>query len=161
MPGPKRLNRESLPADGDSIISDVDLSMDGLELPSTEGYVTVRKVRTRTADGIVEDEEKVWTRKGLTAWFKVCPRVQVTIPLDPGNDPKDAAKAQPHLVIIDGIKIPVKKGRPQLVPLPVAQIIEQMQTEYRTAQSQGIDLYTISRDDPNDRGYEVPSMAAG
>lgn len=160
MPGPKRLATPSLAADASlSIVSDVDLSTEGLACPPVDPYITVRKVRTKTPDGIVEDEERTWTRKGLAAWLAACPKVQVTIPLDPINDPKDVSKAQPHYVIWDGIRIPIKKGRPQLVPLPIADVIANMQAQYRTAQSQGIDLYTINPDDPSDRGYEIPALA--
>lgn len=160
MPGPKRLQRNAIPGDGLSIVSDIDVSDDGLECPSTEGYVTARNVRTKTPDGVVEDIDYVWTRAGLSKWLAACPKVQVFIPLDPANDGKDASKARPQMVFIDGFPIPVKKGRAQLVALPVAEIIQNMQNEYRTAQSQGIDLYTINPEDPGDRGYEVPTLAA-
>lgn len=160
MPGPKKVQRDAIPGDGLSIVSDVEVSSEGLECPSTEGYVTARKVRTKTPDGVVEDIDYVWTKAGLSKWLADCPKVLVHIPLDPINDGKDAAKARPLLVYIDGFPIPVKKGRGQMVALPVAEIIQNMQTEYRTAQSQGIDLYTINPEDPADRGYEVPSLAA-
>lgn len=159
MPGPKKLVTQSLPGDNLSIVSDVDVSSEGLECPSTEGYITKRTVKTRTPDGVIEDTEFVWTRKGLEGWLKACPKVPVYIQLDEANDGDDPSKVPPLYVIYDGIRIPVKKGRQQLVALPIAEIIENMQTKYRTAQSQGIDLYTINPHDPSDRGYEVPSLA--
>lgn len=160
MPGPKKIATQSLPADGLSIVEDVTVSAEGLECPSTDGHVSVRKVRTRTADGIVEDEERYWTKAGLQRWLAACPKVAVNIPLDPINDGDEPAKASPHSVIYDGIRIPIPKGRSVMVALPVAEIIANMQTKYRTAQSQGIDLYTINPHDPSDRGYEIPSLAA-
>lgn len=160
MPGPKKIATQSLPGDNVSIVSDVDVSAEGLECPSTDGYITVRTVKTRTPEGVIEDVEKVWTRRGLEAWLKACPKVPVFIQLEGANDGDDPEKARPLYVIYDGIRIPVKKGRSVMVALPIAEIIANMQTKYRTAQSRGIDLYTINPHDPSDRGYEIPSLAA-
>lgn len=159
MPGVKKLAAQSLPGDHLSIVEDVDVSSEGLECPSTDGYITRRVVKTRTPDGVIEDEERVWTKKGLEGWLKACPKVPVFVQVDEVNEGDDLSKVPPLYVIYDGIRIPVRKGRPQLVALPIAEIIQNMQTKYRTAQSQGIDLYTINPHDPNDRGYEVPSLA--
>ena len=135
----------------------LEASSDDLACPSTEGYVTVKKVKVKTIEGISEDTEYSWTKKGLERWLAACPKVLVFIKTDDLNDGQDVAKMRPHPVYIDGYRFDVKKGVAVWVPKPVAEIIENMQTPFRTADAQGIDRYKI--DDPTAAygGLEYPS----
>lgn len=159
MPGPKRHQIAAMPADGESIVNVVEVAKTDLEMPSTEGYVSVRTVRTKAPDGVIEEVESYWTKAGLSRWLARCPKVMVKIDLDHVSGETNPATARPWPVFIDGFRIDVPKGVNVMVPLPVAQIVENMQTEYRTSQSQGIDLYRIDPNDPNDYGLEIPALA--
>lgn len=161
MPGPIRGTGASRSAAAENaIISAVEIPDAYEDLPSTEGYVSMRKYRQRTADGMVEEPEYYWTKTKLDAYLKTCPKVPLFIPLDRERGQTNAKDAPPHPVFIDGIRINVPVGINVLVALPIARIIENMQAEYRTAQSQGLDLYTINPDNPDDRGYEIPALGA-
>ena len=161
MPGPKRHSIASAAGDGESIVNVVEVVKGDLELPSTEGYVSSREVRTKTPDGVIVETEHYWTKKGLTRWLAACPKTMVKIDLDQISGEKNPKTARPWPVTIDGFRIDVPKGVAVMVPVPIAQIIENMQAEYRTAQSQGIDLYRIDPNDPTDYGLEIPALAAG
>jgi hypothetical protein len=158
MPGPKQ---RRAPDDlGAGLIADVEVAPDGADLPPTDTFIAKKIVKTRLPEGgYREDEDRYWTKKGLQAWLSACPKAQVFIQLDTTNGEKNAETARPHRVGYDGIWFNVPKGKNVMVPLPIAQIVWEMQKEYRTAQSQGIELYTINPDSPEDRGYEIPAMA--
>lgn len=166
MPGPKRQGGASahtisqIAGDGESIVTAVEVMAEDLVIPSTEGYVSTRMHRQRTADGIVEEPEWYWTKRGLSKWLSVCPKVAVRLDIDRDLGETNPATARPHPVYYDGFRIDVPKGRTVMVAKPIADVIANMQTEYRTAQSQGIDLYRIDPDDPNDHGYEIPALGA-
>lgn len=166
MPGPKNRGGVSahtisqIAGDGESIVTAVEVVGEDLEIPSTEGYVTKTMHRERTPDGIREEPEYRWTKPGLSRWLSVCPKVAVNIPLDRDLGETDPKTARPHPVYYDGFRIDIPKGRTVMVAKPIADVIANMQTEYRTAQSLGIDLYRINSDNPNDHGYEVPALSA-
>jgi hypothetical protein len=164
MPGIKQVPRphsvDPIKGDGNSIVTAVELVEGDLEIPSTEGYVSSRKRTTRTEDGAIDVVEWYWTKAKLSQWLSICPKVPVNIPLDRDLGETNPATARPHPVYYDGFRIDVPKGRTVMVAKPIADIIENMQTEYRTAQSLGIDLYRINPDDPSDHGYEIPALAA-
>lgn len=166
MPGPKHRGGVSahtinpLAGDGESIVTAVELLDENLELPSTEGYVSVRMHRQKTADGIVEEADYYWTKAKLSKWLSLCPKVSVNIPIDRDLGETNPQTARPLAVYYDGFRIDVPKGRTVMVAKPIADVIENMQTEYRTAQSLGIDLYRIDPDNPNDHGYEIPALGA-
>lgn len=158
MPGIK--NNTRAPRPDESLMEYVEASSDDLECPSTEGYVTTKKVKTRTVEGIVEDTEYTWSKAGLRRWLEACPKVLVFIKTEDLNDGVDVKKMRPTPVYIDGYRFDVRKGVPVWVPKPIADIIENMQTPFRTADSQGLDRYLINPDNPNDRGLEYPAAAA-
>jgi hypothetical protein len=166
MPGIKRGGSAAAHAiapvkgDGESIITAVEIADEDIELPSTEGYVSTRKHRTKTPDGVVDEPEWYWTKKGLSAWLSVCPKVAVRVDIDREIGETNPQTARPLSVYYDGFRIDVPKGRTVMVAKPIADVIANMQTEFRTAQSRGIDLYLINPDDPTDHGYEIPALAA-
>ena len=161
MPGPKH-RMPPTAGDGLSIVTAVEPADDSsLEVPSTQGYVSSREVRTKTPDGVIVETEHYWTKRGLARWLAACPKVLVKVDLDQISGERDPARARPLPVYIDGFRIDVPKGTPQMVALPVAQIIWNMEAEFRTAQSRGIDLYRINPNDPTDHGLEIPALATG
>lgn len=159
MPGIKHKVRP-VDGDGETIVSAVELAEADVALPDPEPYVTVTTEDVLTARGLVAKEIRRWTKAGLSRWLAKCPKVPVYVPLDRELGEVDAAKARPLPVYYDGYRIDVPKGRNVMVAKPIAEIVENMQTEYRTAQAQGIDLFRIDPENPNDRGLEIPSMAA-
>jgi hypothetical protein len=162
MPGPKKPNIAPVAGDGLSIVTAVEVPAEStLELPSVDGYRSERKRKVRTADGPEVETEYYWTKKNLSAWLAKCPKVSVHLNIDKDYGETNARNARPHKVYIDGHRIEVPKGRPVLVALPVALILQQMEEEYRTAQIQGIDLYLIDTNDAEYGGYETTAPAAG
>lgn len=159
MPGPKQHNvRPARP--NEPLISRLEAPAETLECPSTEGYITAKKVKTRTIEGIIEDTEYSWTKRGLERWLAACPRKVVYIKSDPVNDGADPAKMRPHPVFIDGYRFDVPKDDTIEVPLPIAEIIEQSQQQFRTSQAVGIDLYKIEDLTVEYGGQEFPSLGA-
>jgi hypothetical protein len=159
MPGPKRQGvRPAQP--NEPLISVLDTETEDLECPSTEGYVTAKKVKTKTIEGIVEDTEYAWTKRGLERWLKDCPKKLVFIKTDDLNDGTDITKMAPHPVSIDGYRFEVSKGVPVWVPKPIADIIEQSQQPFRTSQAVGIDLYKIEDTTLAYGGQEFPALGA-
>lgn len=158
MPGIKH-KVSSVPSDGETIISAVELVESDVELPPVEPYVTISTEDVLTPRGLVAHEVRRWSKRGLTRWLAACPKVPVYVPLEADLGEVDPKKARPLPVYYDGYRIDVPKGRNVMVAKPIADIIEQSQQPFRTAQAQGIDLYRIDPDNPNDRGLEIPSMA--
>lgn len=159
MPGPKRSQVASMPTDGEAIVNVIEIEETDLEVPSTEGYVSTREVKTKTPDGLVTETEYYWTKKQLARWLAACPKISIQVELDQISGETNPATARPWPVYIDGYRIDVPKGVSVRVPLPIAQILWNMQTEYRTSQSKGIDLYRIDPNNPNDYGLEIPALS--
>lgn len=159
MPGIKH-KVKAVPGDNETIVTAVELAEVDLELPPVDPYITETTEDILTPRGLVERKVRVWSKRGLSKWLAACPKVPVFVPLDADYGEVDPKKARPHPVYYDGFRIDVPKGRNVMVAKPIADIIEQSQQPYRTAQSQGIDLYKIDPDNPNDRGMEIPSAAA-
>lgn len=160
MPGPKRGAGAAAPAryTTPGIVEVLDDAAEPAELPDPRPYQTVSYFETTGPGGqTVRHEQWNWNRRSLAKWLAACPKATVFIPLDPNNDGEDPAKARPYTVRIDGIPIDVPKGRPVQVARPIAEIIEQAQQKYRTAQSQGLDTYAIKADD--ELGRFIPDMS--
>lgn len=159
MPGPKQQSvRMARP--NEPLISDMEAPAEELECPSTEGYVTAKKVKTKTIEGIVEDTEYSWTKRGLERWLAACPKKLVFIKTDDLNDGVDVNKMRKHPVYIDGYRFEVSKGKPVWVPKPIGDIIEQSQQPFRTSQAVGIDLYKIDDLSVEYGGQEFPALGA-
>lgn len=159
MPGPK-IKHATVAGDGLSVVSAVDVVPESNELPSMDGYITVVNKKTRLPDGTVRDDvERTWQRRPLMKWLSLCPKAQVHIRSEGAGDPTGKRKPRPYPVYYDGIRIDIPVGTPQMVALPIAEIVWQSQQEYRTAQVRGVELYLIDPEAPDDHGLEVPGMA--
>ena len=161
MPGPKKPLIAPTSGDGVSIVTAVEVPNEAtLELPDVDPYRSKRTRRSKAMGETVEEVEYYWTKKGLSQWLSLCPKVAVHLSIDRDYGETTPANARPHKVYIDGFRIDVPKGRTVMVALPIAQALQQMQEEYRTAQSQGIDLYVIDTENAEYGGYETAASAA-
>lgn len=162
MPGPKKAAGAAglAPAGGAGLIQRVnETGPDASALPSTEPYLSKKQVRMRGPDGYYEETEFSWTKRGLSRWLAACPKVMVNVPRDPTTDPDDLNKPALMPIYYDGYLFEVPKGESVMVPQPIAEIIANTQTKYRTAQAQGVRLFEITRDNPD--GYEIDAGELG
>ena len=73
-----------------------------------------------------------WTRATMKRFLDAQPKRAVAISRD--HNDKQGVKAY-HDVWYQGFRWPIEKGKSVLVPEPIAQIVEQMDREYRTTQA--------------------------
>lgn len=119
------------------------------EVPDPTPYQSRRVMKIKSDGNTLEVPDTYWTKNKLMQWLAACPRVMVSVPLDPSNDPGDPQQARPHQVIYDGYRFDIPKGEPVEVPSPIAEIVQQGQQKFRTAQSRGLDMLTITPQNPN------------
>ena len=153
MPGPKR---QPYSGGTPGIVEVLDEAPESVELPDPRPYQTRTEFQVETTGGVKTYEQWNWNKRNLAKWLSACPKATIFIPLDPNNDGDDVMKARPAVVRIDGIPIEIPKGRSVRVARPIAEIIQQSQQKFRTAQSKGLDTYTIKADD--DLGRYLPQM---
>ncbi len=149
MPGIKGATRPISAASSPlvEIIGDVD---EGSEMPNPRDFQRPSIRTSKVMGETIREEEWAWSKTTLSKFLAACPKMTVLIPLDPNNDGDDPKKARPAIVRIDGIPIEIPKGLAVRVPRPVGEIVAQSQQKFRTAQSQGLDLYTIKADATGD-----------
>ena len=119
------------------------------EIPDPAPYQSHRTMRIKSDGNMLEVDDTYWTKVKLMQWLSACPAVMVSIPFDPSNDPEDLSATRAWPVIYDGYPFYIPKGEPVEVPAPIAEIVKQSQQKYRTAQARGLDLLTISPQNPN------------
>lgn len=74
-----------------------------------------------------------WSRQAALAMLESCATLPVYIPLEPWE--QDRPGLYVHTVIWNGWQWPVRKGRQELVPEPIARIIYEMLEPARTEQA--------------------------
>lgn len=147
MPGVKQRPTSTT---GSSLIRRVDEAAAPAVLPDPTPFQSHREIPGRAADGTrTVDIDTYWTKRKLEQWLRACPSQTVFIQPDPSEAAEDLSRIKPLLVYYDGFPFPIPKGQGVEVPLPIAEIVKQSQQKHRTAQSAGIDLYTISARNPN------------
>ncbi len=149
MPGPKNATRP-ISAASSALVEVLGEAADDTQMPDPRQFQRPTIRTSKVLGETVREEEWAWTKTTLSKFLAACPKMTVLIPLDPNNDGDDPKKARPAVVRIDGIPIEIPKGLSVRVPRPVGEIVAQSQQKFRTAQSQGLDLYTIKADATGD-----------
>lgn len=119
------------------------------ELPDATPYQSRRPFSQKVHGETLTIDEVYWTRRGLSRWLAVCPKVTVTVRPDRSFDPETDGTPRPLLVIYDGFRFDVPVGEPVEIPLPIAEIVRWSQRRHRTSQAAGLDQLAISESNPD------------
>ncbi len=91
-----------------------------------------------------------WTRASMKRFLDAQPRRMVNIARDENDRHGQDAY---HLVIYQGFRYPILKGKQVPVPEPIALIVDELYVEYRTSQAQNLARFL---DDVGDgEGHEI------